>query len=1106
MKKKITFIGILLLLIIGQTNAQEREITGKITSSEDRLGIPGASVVIEGTTIGVVTDIDGNYSLRIPATATRLKVSALGMRTAFITLGAANSYDVVMDPDVLKLDEVVVTALGISREKKALGYSTQTVGGEAINNLGQGNLINEMQGKVSGLTVINSGGDPGAGTYIRLRGVTSLTGNNQPLMVVDGIPIDNSINAYDPTNAGFQAGGAAGNTTGGVTPDNRALDINPADIASITVLKGPAATALYGIQAASGAIIITTKKGGATPGRTGPVVSFNSSLTFDQVNKLPKMQDRWAQGADGVYMAPNSGLGGRRLSWGPDINTLSWDGNANEWDPNGNIVDRSDPSARRPVTPYDPTDFFQTGTSVNNDVAFTGGNEKAGYRMSIGNVHQTGVIPKTKYDKTTLNLSGQAALSTKLSASASLNFVKSFSNKAQQGSNVSGVMLGLLRTPPTFDNSYGLENAEDDERAYVLPDGSQRNYRGGVGYDNPYWTINRNPYRQDVDRFFGSTQLDYKLLNWMTLTYRLGGDVYSQATKMVFDINSNAFPSGAIYNVDFFNRQFNSDFLVNMRGRLNDLFGGSLIVGHNYFTLNSSNRFAQGNGFSLPKFFDMSNATSFLSSEATLRKRTMAFYTEAQLDYRAQLYLTLTGRQETTSTLAPDKNRFFYPSASVGWVFTEALGLTNNATLPYGKLRVSFAQVGKDAPAQGLQTYYTPSRVNDGFTTGIFFPFGGIAGYSTASSISVIGNPELKPEKTNSFELGTDLTFFQGKVSFNATWYSQKTVDQIFTVPISFATGWASALLNAGSITNRGLELTLSASPMKSTTGRFQWDITVNWSRNVSKVNELYPGVDNLFIAGFENSGIYAVKGQPYGVIYGSRFERVNPDDPNSPLLINDNPADPGYGMPIPGTTNNIIGNINPDWISSIVNNFSFRGFVLGFQIDIRQGGDIWNGTRGAMSYFGTSEETESRGESRVFEGQLGHIDANGNVVHYAPDNVTELPGAGSNNGQAVQLGQYYWQNVGNSFIGPAEPSVEDGSFVRVRQVSLGYQFPKSWINRAKINSLALTVFANNPILWTDYTGVDPETSLAGPANGQGLDYFNNPGIKSYGARLNVTF
>ncbi|MCX6292090.1 MAG: SusC/RagA family TonB-linked outer membrane protein [Bacteroidetes bacterium] len=1102
MKKTTTLIVMLLAFLCLHATAQERTITGKLTSADDKSGIPGVSIVVKGTTIGTTTDVDGNYKLVIPTNAKTLRFSAVGMKTKEIEIGASNNLDLVMESDVFKLDEVVVTALGISREKKALGYSTQTVTDDQLGKSGTGNVLSELSGKVSGLSVINSAGDPGSGTYMQLRGVTSLTGSNQPLIVIDGVPIDNSINNYDPTNGfGFLASGANGNSVGGTNPDNRGIDINPNDIASITVLKGPAATALYGIEAASGAIIITTKKGGGANAQPGPIVTINSSSSWSQENRLPERQNIYSQGLNGVYSGPPSGSG-KKFTWGAPISTLAWDGIPTQWDPHGSIV----PSAPglTPVTAYNPYDFFVTGYTADNNIAVSGGSDKNGYRMSIGNVKQTGIVPLTGYVKTNFSLSGQSVLTKKLSASATVNYIKSETDKVQQGSNISGLMLGLLRTPTTFDNSNGLSDPANNPAAYVIsPAGTERDYRGGAGYDNPYWTINRNPYHQDLDRVFGSAQADYRLYDWMTLTYRLGGDFYAQATKNGYDIHSNAFSAGAIYLVDYSNKSYNSDAIITMQRKFNKDWNASLILGHNYYANYSTNRLASGSGFAVPTWFDLGNSISFFSSESEVKIRRMAEYAQATLDYKSQLYLTLTGRNEISSTLPANNNTFFYPSASAGWVFTELPSLANNKTLPFGKLRVSYAGVGKDAPPFGTTTPYLPTHVFDGWSPGIFYPLAGEPGFSISSTTSVIGNPNLKPEHTNSFEVGVDLAFIENRISFNATYYNYKTTDGIFTVPISYTTGFASSLLNAATITNKGVELSLNLTPVKLKNG-FQWDVTLNWSKNNNLVTDLAPGIDNLFISGFTNGGLYAVKGQPFGVIYGSRYVRVDPNDPNSQYLINDATGDPGMGMPIPGTKNGVIGNIQPIWIGSAVTSFTYKGFTLSGQIDIRHGGDIWNGTRGAMAYFGTGKETEDRNATKTFSGVYGHLDIQGNVVHYAANGITELPGPGGTNTTQVTLGQYYWQNIGNSFIGPTEPDVEDGSFVKLRQVSLSYNFPKKWAHKIGFYNLAMTVFANNFILQTKYSGVDPETSLVGPANGQGLDYFNNPGIKSYGFRVMI--
>lgn len=1026
-------------------------------------------------------------------------VTAIGYDPQEVRVGNANEVAVTMLQNSRTMNEVVVTALGIRREKRELGTATQTITADQMNKTGTGNALNELNGKASGLTVINSSGDPGAGTYIRLRGVTSITGNNQPLMVVDGLPIDNSINNYDATSASpNQVSGPNSNLTGGVQPTNRGVDLNPNDIESVTLLKGPAATALYGIQAASGALIITTKKGGA--GRAVSI-TFNSSFTADRVSRLPARQEVYAQGSAGLYAGPTSSGAPKRFSWGARIDTLYRDGVANEYDPNGDVVGASDPLRKSKAKVYDPYDFFETGLTFNNSIAISGGNAKTGYRISLGNLHQTGIIPLSKYDKTNFSVSGQSALTDRLTVSAAVNFVRGSNDKVQQGSNTSSIMLGLLRTPPTFDNANGLKDPVHNSASYLLADGlSQRDYRGGPGYDNPYWTINRNPFHEDLIRAFGYGQVNYQLFDWMALTYRFGGDVYSQNDKNAYDIGSNAFPAGAVHLLNYQNQQYNSDFTINMKKTFSDAFSGSLLLGHNYFTFNNHARLTHGSGLVLPNFLDMANVTSYTSSEGDSRKRTMAFYGEVRLTFQDMLFLTLTGRRETSSTLPAKNNSFFYPSASLAYEFTKMPFFSRDGALSYGKLRASFAQVGKDAPVQGLQTYYNPAVVTDGFTSGIQFPIGGNAGYQLGAPTATIGNPNLKAEKTNSYELGTDLGFWNNRVSLNATVYYSKSSDVILIVPIAYSTGFAAQLLNAATLTNKGLELTLNTTPFKSQ--HWRWDVNFNWSRNINLVKSLATGVDRVLIAGFQNGEIDALAGQPFGVIYGSKYVRSNPDDPNSPMLINDMQGDPGYGMPIVSSQNGPLGKVDPDWIGSVITNLTYKDFSLGVQLDVRHGGTIWNGTRGAMSYFGTSGETLNRGQAHTFPGVLGHLDANGNVVHF--EGGAEVPKPGGVNTVASAYDQYYWQNIGSSFIGPAEADVEKTSFVRIRYISLGYQLPASALQKIHFKSLSVTLFANNPVLWTKYQGVDPETSLAGPANGQGLDYFNNPGTKSYGIRLGL--
>lgn len=1080
------------------SQAQNREVTGRVTDSTGN-PLSGASIKIKGARGGTSAGPDGSFRIMAPANGT-LVVSAVGFGSREYSIGGQSEVTVQLFRDTHSMSEVVVTALGIRREKRSLGYATQTLGSDQLNTTGTGNALNELSGKASGLTVVNSAGDPGAGTFLLLRGVTSVTGNNQPLMVVDGVPIDNSANNFDPQFNGFQAGGAGADLLGAAQPTNRGLDLNPNDIESITLLKGPAATALYGIQAASGALVITTKRGGARKAQ----ISFNTSATMDRHTQLPPLQNKFAQGDfDGtnyVYQDPSTG---QAFSWGPAIDTLYWDGtNNNPWDKHGNIVGKSDPSAKTPVHAYDPYSFFKTGMVLDNNIAVSGGTADAGYRMSYGNLYQTGIIPKTRYAKNTFSLSGQIRASSKITLQGAVTYITSSNDKAQQGSNLAGVMLGLLRTTPTFDNSNGLKKPWDNRDAYLFPNGLQRSYRGFGIYDNPYYTVNNNPTTSNLNRVFGYGQVNYQANDWLGFTYRLGGDVYNQADKSAFGSQSGPYGgnNGALFVTTYANQQFNSDFTINLKHSFGDL-NASLLLGHNFFDLQNNNRLVKAVGLLVSDFNDVSNAVAPVATQFDGHKRTQAFYGDLELNWRSMLYLGLTARREETSTLSPDNNTFWYPSASLGWVFTELESLKGNNTLNYGKLRVNFAQVGKDAPIYALTTpYAAPFAFTDGFVnTGVSIP-----GYYLSTNVTSIGNPNLKAEKTRSYEAGLDLGFFKDRITFNGTYYYSKSSDVIVPVAISYTTGFAGELLNAATIQNKGLELTLNTNPVRTSYG-LRWDVNFNWSMNRNKVIQLAPGLDRLLLAGFGAGEfeIDAVAGQPYGVLYGNTTPHSTLTDLKSPLLINDVPGD-GYGQPIGGGVgpNMVIGNPNPKWLGSVQSNLSYKGITLGVQVNIKHGGDVMNGTRGAIALRGTAKETENRGTPTVFKGLLGHLNDAGEVVHL--ENGVEKPGAGAVNTIQSSYDYNYWTGVGNSVTAGQDVDIEDGGYTKLRQVSLSYEVPKSIASKLKFTALSITVFANNLHTWTKYDGVDPETSLTGPSNAQGMDFFNNPGIKNYGVRLSV--
>jgi TonB-linked SusC/RagA family outer membrane protein len=1064
--KKNLFFFVLFFSSLCVAYGQTRTISGVVADSKGE-PIVGVGVKVKGTTVGAITDMDGKYTIAVPSGSNTLVYSYVGMKTKEVVLGADNNVAVGMEEDALVKDEVIVTAVGVKREKKKLGYAVQDVKGEDMSISDNANAMSNLSGRVAGVQVNNSSGSPGGSARVVLRGPTSLMGNNQPLMVVNGVPFNNN---------------ELGNATDGVGQSNRGIDINPDDIESITVLKGPAATALYGLQASSGAILITTKKG-IKPGAGKKInVSYSSSVSFSNVTKLPELQNKFAQGKDDVYMAPETQWG---RSWGPDIDNLYWDGKSDKWDVHGAIFDKrkvNSVAGMTKVAPYDNVKtFFKTGTNFENNLSFTGGNEGGSYRLSVGNLTQTGVIPVANFTRNTISLSADNQLSKKIRSSANISYSNSGGRRVQQGSNISGLMLGLLRTPITFDNSNGTTDYRDST-AYIFPDGTQRTYRNGI-YDNPYFTINKNKVTDRVNRIFGSAQLDYQALDWLAFTYRVGTDFYSDLRSEKFPIISSAYDGGRVQNRSYYYQHINADLIGRASKRIGEDFDVSLLVGHNMYSKYERDIIATGTGFSFADFEHISNAASITSLENVFRKRTMAMYAELQLDYKRMLYVNATARREQSSTLPKKNNTFYYPSVSASFVFTEALKMNDNKWLPYGKIRASWAQVGKDPDEYKLSNYYFNTLSHDGWpASATTFPFNGLNGFTTDPKL---GNTNLKPEKTNSIEVGTELKFINNRVGINASYYHTLSKDQIFSAPVASSTGYNQLTVNAGSLESKGVELELMTTPVKLKD--FQWNMNINWSRNRTFIKELAPGVDNLFLAGFTGSDVRLVPGQQYASIFGNRWKR----DGNGNVIINDtefingNP-NPNYGKPIMDEKQGVIGCGAPKWLAGISNTFIYKRVSLTALVNIKHGGDMWNGTKGALTTFGRSKVTEYRGEEKIFDGVK--------------------QSNGSKNDIKTVLNEKWYTGLGGGFNGPAEQFVEDGSFVRLTEVALAYEINPEYLKRVHVTGLSVSVYGRNLWLKTKYSGVDPDTSLVGGDNGQGIDYFNNPGVRTLGAKIRLLF
>ena len=1112
--KKLLLVFAMFLFGAGAILAQ-RTVSGTVT---DENGEPliGASVLVKETTTGTVTDIDGQFTVDVPEGATTLVVSYTGYSTEEVALGASNVIDITLKEGVT-LETAVVTALGIQRDEKAIGYAVQQVNGDDISSANTVSVLDALSGKAAGVQITQASGAAGAASRIVLRGQTSFNGNNEALMVIDGVRIDNSENHSE-------------RSLGGVAVSNRAMDINPDEIESVTVLKGAAATALYGVDGARGVIVITTKKGKKG---TGVSVDYSTDYTISEVSLLPRFQNKYVQGVSGTWLGPETGW---PLSWGPLADTLFWDGSDYDYDKNGRIVGASDPSAQTPFTPYDPAhDFFQRGTMWSHNLALSGGGDNATYRFSFGRTDQSGIVPKNEFERTNLGLSSTADFfDNRLHATTSINYINSGGRRIQQGSNISGLGLGLYRTPISFDNGNGLDDPEDDPSSYYLPNGRQRNYRGGGGYDNPYWVINNAPFRDEVNRVIGTMRLAYDFSPWATLSTTIGTDFYSDVRKQVYEIFSRSYPTGTIIDDEWNYRQVDAYLNLSGGGDLGEDFSLGYNLGGNLFQYNEKNLYTQGDGLNFPGFTELANTTSITTINTIDRQKTLSLFGSVDLGFRNFLYLTLTGRNDWISTLIVPTKDFnasdigvFYPSASLSFVFSELMEGAD--WLSFGKLRLSYAQVGGGAPGSFLTSniFIAPQSsgfiysLNDGWTNGIFFPFNGVAGF-TLNPLK--GSESLVPSTTTDYEVGLDLRFLNGRVGIDATYYTRESKDQILTIPIDNATGFQRAVLNSGKLSTVGQEVVLSLTPVQ--TPNFSWNLQANFSHWNTYVDELAEGVTNQYLDGFTGTGVYNLAPEDpdnkdtryeYGQLFGNPFQRVNTDNgtfdpdmpfnPNGALIIDDSGSpdpyaadyNPNYGYPIADPIARVIGNPNPDWLLGINNTLTYKNLSLSFLFDIKQGGDMWNGTEGAITYFGTAEGTQDRDP----------LNADGLPDYENATHVFEgvLASNGAANTIAVPLDENWYTGNGGGFGSVSEHFIQDASFYRLRLLSLSYRFNNDWLANTPLRDLQLSFTGRNLLLWTPYNGIDPETSLAGSStNGQGMDYFQMPGTKSYAIGLNVKF
>ncbi len=1098
--KRILFVALTAILFAFQALAQQT-VTGTVTSAEDGSTMPGVSVVVKGTVVGVTTDLSGQYAIDVPAGGSALVFSFVGMKTQEVAIGSSHSVDVVMQVDALGIDEVVVTAYGISREKKSLGYSTQEVGGDDINVVKTDNFVNSISGKVSGVQV-KVNGNLGGSTNIIIRGSTSLTGSNQALFVLDGVPINNSN-----TNTGYQRVAGSGYDYGSAISD-----LDPNDIESINVLKGAAATALYGSRAANGVIMITTKKGSAHAGGNAIGVSVNTGVTIGKIDKstFPVYQTNYGAGY-GPYYSGGTHPGLYEYDWNgdgtddlivpftedasqgekfdPTLMVYQWDafvpesanfGKATPWvnSPNGAIT------------------FFNTAYTYNNSVAIDGANEKGSFRLGYTNLTQTGIMPNSRIEKNNLSFNASQNLTSKFSVSASANYSKLQGKGRNSTGYANNILTSYRQWWQTNVDVQELKTLYEQTGRNVTWNRIDENTPEPIYWDNYYWDRYENVETDGRDRLIGNVTANWTITDNISILGRAATDLYSTLQEERLAVGSIARRFG-ISGLDVgsgysrYNRNFvenNYDLIANFKKDFSEDLSFTALLGTNIRRTKINTIYASTNGgLVVPGLYSLSNSVNL--SLAPIEHASLVgvngIYGSVSFGYKDFLYLDGTMRRDHSSTLPVGQSVYYYPSVSTSFIFSNVM---DASWLAFGKLRLNYAQVGSDAPFASIRDVYSKPS-----------PFGSATLFSVPSTKN---NLNLRPERTKSLEGGLEMQFVDNKFGFDLALYKTNTVDQILPVSVSTATGYSTKYVNAGEIQNKGVELALNAKPVQS--DDFSWNVSLNWAKNNNVVLSLFDSVKNLQLGSFQGGvTINARVGEAYGAIQGTDFVR---DAAGNPIVYSTG-SRTGYYQ-VSTTSDNVIGNMTPDWNAGLYNSFSYKNWSMGFLIDWQHGGDIfsldqWYG-QGTGLYDNTDYINDLGNPVRdpvISDGSGGYTAASGGLIldgviddgsgNYIPNNIRI---AGNN------------YKAGGWARNPNARYVYDGSYIKLRELSISYSIPAANLGSSFVKGATFSFVGNN--LWIiskNLPYADPEAGLSS-GNLQGYQSGVLPTTRNYGINVTVQF
>lgn len=1051
MKTRLRVLLTLVMALMMQISfAQQRAVSGTVTD-EGGFPIPGVNVIIKGTTSGTQTDIDGKFTIQAAATDV-LVFTYVGMQRKEVA-ATTTSLKVSLADQATELEGVVVTAVGIKREKASIGAATTTIKAAEITKGAQTNIADALKGKVAGVVIASASTDPGASSGVIIRGITSLSRENQPLYVVDGVPINNNSNFNDELDNSYDFGRGFN-------------DINPDDIESITILKGASATALYGSKAATGAIMITTKKG-----KEGKLsIDFSTTTTFTDVLRTPKYQDRFGQGWDGTHYLIENG------SWGP-----RFDGEMRPW---GHIVNNS-----QLIKPYSFQEdqlenFFDTGSSTFTSLALSGGNANSTVRLSYSNTNQDGIYPtdSDSYERNTLGISGTSKIK-KWSFSGNLNYVNTGGSGVATGQGLTAYN-NLMQIPTDIPIT--------EFKDYTNPFFNVSNYYTPYGVTNPYFTLNENGTDYNKDRLYGSFEVSFEINSWSNVTYRFGLDQSSDKLR-AWTATVDADPGspndgttteqpGTYSETMFYIRQLNHDILYNLNLTLTEDLELASTFGFNSNGTNTDASAANVPSQIIPRYFSFSNTNDnpTVASTRTLQKQ-YGIYNSSTLNFKDQLYLTGNIRNDWVSTLPKENRSFLYGGVNASWVvsntFPEIKSVAN-----YLKLRAGWGATGVGTlPYQVFPTFVAGVTDNQGFGQ-YDYPVNGVNGYEIGNRVA---NLDLKPERKKEFEFGIEASFFDNFLAIDATYYDAKTVDQILPLQLAASTGYATQQANVGTISNKGIEALVTFNWLKSQSDGFEWSTTVNFSKNDSELEELDQRIEQLDLGGLSTTSLIARRGQPIGLIIGSVPER----DPNGNIVVDAN------GIPVASTTREVYGDTQYDYTMGIGNTLRYKGITLDFSFDIRQGGLMYSRTADITRFTGNSITTvyNDRQPFIVPGSVVKSTDVNGNVV-YAP-NTTPVTGE--------YMDDYYRADANQ------RANVIDKSFVKLREVILSYTFPSKTLDKTFIDGLTFSVIGRNLFMWTPESNqyIDPEVSTFG-TDVQSLfgEFSANPTTRSLGFSIKANF